>query len=230
MFSIKEMLNIGWEKTKKHFWFFVGVELFTFVFIIAVGMISAVFSNSRPILGFAMNIFSIILQMIFGIGFLRIAFEILEDRKPSFQMLFSEMRLFWKYLGASLLVSLLSFGPLIMIIILGKSFLALEVFPILFVAIISVVLGIFAAIFAVIMNIRFQFATYFVVDKAHGPMESLKESFKATQGETLNLICLGIVLGLLNLLGAIVFMVGLLVTVPITILALVATYKKLSVR
>lgn len=61
-----------------------------------------------------------------------------------------------------------------------------------------------------------------------GPLESLKQSWNATKGETLQLFVFGLLMVGLNIIGALLFGIGLLVTVPITMIAVVYIYKKLS--
>jgi hypothetical protein len=71
------------------------------------------------------------------------------------------------------------------------------------------------------------FACYIVVDQKTGVIQSLKESRNLVKGEWWNVFFFGVLLVLLNFLGAIVLFVGLFVTAPISILATVYVYTKL---
>jgi uncharacterized membrane protein len=75
--------------------------------------------------------------------------------------------------------------------------------------------------------IRFYFFIYFIVDKKAGIIESLKRSWEITKGQAWNLFLFNLVLFGINLLGVICFLIGLLVTLPITGVATAFVYRKL---
>jgi uncharacterized membrane protein len=92
-----------------------------------------------------------------------------------------------------------------------------------------VVLGIILLIVpGIIFGLMFMFAQYIVIDKEIGPIEAMKESKKITDGHKWNLLGLCLLLALINILGAICLLVGLLVTIPVTSLALIRAYRTLS--
>lgn len=49
-----------------------------------------------------------------------------------------------------------------------------------------------------------------------------------TKGSWLSLFLLGVVLAVINIVGALLLMIGLLVTIPISMLAMVHVYRTLS--
>ena len=76
-----------------------------------------------------------------------------------------------------------------------------------------------------------QFYKFLIVDKGDiGPIESLKESWKMTKGYAWNLFLFLILIALLNILGVILFGVGLFVTIPISLLSYAILYRKLHAR
>ena len=81
------------------------------------------------------------------------------------------------------------------------------------------------------LAIRLQFYKFLIVDKGDiGPIESLKESWKMTKGYAWNLFLFLILIALLNILGVILFGVGLFVTIPISLLSYAILYRKLHAR
>jgi len=68
---------------------------------------------------------------------------------------------------------------------------------------------------------------YLVVDKNLGPVESLRKSREITKGNRWQVFGLVIVLGILNMIGLLLFFVGLLVTVPVSMFATVQMYRQL---
>jgi membrane-anchored glycerophosphoryl diester phosphodiesterase (GDPDase) len=80
----------------------------------------------------------------------------------------------------------------------------------------------------VIAALGLMFSSYLIVDKGRGPIEALKESWAMTKGHKWELLLLTATLLGLNILGLLALVVGLLVTVPVSMLAVVHAYRKLS--
>ena len=81
---------------------------------------------------------------------------------------------------------------------------------------------------AVVLIVVFGFYIYVLVDKKVGVMESFKQSAAITQGNRINLFLFSLVIGVVNLLGFLAFFLGLIVTIPVTILSVAYVYRKLS--
>ncbi len=105
----------------------------------------------------------------------------------------------WKYLGTSILLGLA----------VGVGFLLLIVPGIIF-------------------ALMFIFSTFLVIDREIDPIEAMKESYRMTRGHKWNLLGLLLMLILVNLLGVLALIVGLLVSVPVTALALTHAYRVLG--
>ena len=110
-------------------------------------------------------------------------------------------RPFWKYLGASLLL----------VLVVGLGFLLLIVPGIIFV-------------------LMFMFTTLIVIDRGLGPIEAMKESSRITRGHRWTLLGLALLVLLVNLLGPLALVVGLLVSVPVSWIALAHVYCVLARR
>jgi uncharacterized membrane protein len=79
----------------------------------------------------------------------------------------------------------------------------------------------------IIFSIMFQYYGYFIVDKKMGPVDALKASAVLTRGVRWKLFGFGLVIGLLNIGGALLLLVGLFVTVPVSLVAVAHVYRKL---
>ena len=96
--------------------------------------------------------------------------------------------------------------------------------------VVLVVAGLFLLIVpGIYVAVRFQFYGFFVVDEKTGPVESLQRSWEVTDGRVWSLLWLDLILVGINILGMLLFLVGLFVTVPITTLALAYVYRQLLV-
>lgn len=72
------------------------------------------------------------------------------------------------------------------------------------------------------------FSIFAFLDSDRTPMEAFQESRRITKGHLLELFLFALALLLLNILGAIALLVGLLVTIPISLLATVHAYRSLE--
>lgn len=79
-----------------------------------------------------------------------------------------------------------------------------------------------------IVAIRLGFFGYFIVAEKAGPIVALKKSGAMTHGHFWRLFGFALLMGLINLVGVIAFGVGLLVTVPLTLIATVYIYETLK--
>jgi uncharacterized membrane protein len=139
-----------------------------------------------------------IMGAVLGIGFIRITLKIAKgQRTVKYADLLPPTALVCNYLLASLLAGLL--------IVLGLIF--------------FIIPGIYLAL-------RFSMVRFEILEGA-GVFESLRNSAALTKGVKWKLLWFLIVCGILNALGMLFLMVGLLVTVPVTMLAYAHVYEKL---
>lgn len=82
----------------------------------------------------------------------------------------------------------------------------------------------------VIWAVRFGLFPFFVIDQRVDAMAALRRSLAVTKGITWPLFLFGLLLLGINLLGAIAFGVGLLVSVPTTMIAAAHVYKQVRNR
>jgi uncharacterized membrane protein len=78
--------------------------------------------------------------------------------------------------------------------------------------------------------IAFGYYSLLIIDRGLGPVEALKASAALTQGVRWQLFGFGLVLGLANLLGALLLGLGLLVTAPVSMVAVAHVYRRLSAQ
>jgi membrane-anchored glycerophosphoryl diester phosphodiesterase (GDPDase) len=86
----------------------------------------------------------------------------------------------------------------------------------------------FSPVLLLILAVRLGFSFYLVVEKNLNAIESLKRSWQITKKHTLKLLLFFTIGTLINALGFFLFLIGLLWTIPTTILALTFIYRKIS--
>ena len=201
--SIKECVRFGWKTFKKRLWFFVGVyaAYFSIIGIISLATDGAESREVPAALNIAVILASIAIGTIIEIALVNLALKAHENvGSIKLSGLFSPMP-FWYYLAAKILIGIAVLFGLILLVVPG-----------------------------IILTLMFAFAPYIVVDRALGPIGALKESIRITKVYRWTLLGVVVVLGLLNVAGALALFVGLLVTLPVSALAFVHVYRTLEHR
>lgn len=197
-FSKKEALKFGWTTTRKHFFFLAEIVLFLMLLNVLPGIITpAVRQDFSLAVSLLVSIFFGALQMILNIGLITISIRYVEGKTNTFKDLFTHIP-FTPYLLGSIVYGCIVAGGIILLIIPG-----------------------------IIWGIKYGFYSYLIVDKDVGVMDSIKRSAQLTQGIKWDLFLFGLLLGLINVAGFLLFFVGLFVTLPVTMLAMAYVYRKL---
>lgn len=134
------------------------------------------------------------------LGFTRMVLMAHDGGKPRFDMVFKESwNVLWRY-ALAMIVS-------IVIVVIG---LVLLIVP------------------GIIAQIMLSLAIFLILEKHMMPIEALKESRRMTKGKRWDLLLFYIVCGALNLAGALLFGIGLLLTLPVTMLAFAHVYRSID--
>lgn len=197
-FSIGEAIEFGWNITKFNLGFFIVLLIIAGLILIIPGTFSQLTRHNAPGLSIILSIGSFVLQLIIGMGLIRIALRFYDNEKAEFSDLFCCLHLFFKYLLGSILYGLIVSAGMILLIIPG-----------------------------IIWAIKFYFFGYLIVDKGLGPIEALKRSSAITDGVKWDLLLFGLLIFGINLIGAIPFFLGWFVTIPIAMVATAFVYRKL---
>lgn len=199
-FSIAEALRFGWTKTKEHF-----ALLLSAMAIMAVIRLGLSFVldqvKEQGLTEVVVGLVAAAINMLLMMGFMRICLRLYDGQPAMVSELFSTYPLLFRYVVASLLYGVMVILGLLLLIVPG-----------------------------IIIGIRFQFYTPLIVDRGLGPVEALQQSLQVTKGVVWELFLFGVVTIGLNMLGALFFLIGLLLTFPVTILAAIFVYRHLLQR
>ena len=161
------------------------------------GLIDIV-EDEAPFLGLLLFIAAWLIESLFVIGFIKISLLFAEGTKGRLNDLYAHAHLLGKYIVAAILYGLMVAVGIVLLIIPG-----------------------------IILAIMFGFYGYFIVEQGMGPLEALKASARLTAGQRWNLFGFSLVIIVINILGALFFGIGLLLTVPVTIMARAYVYRRL---
>lgn len=193
-----EAIKVGWEKMKKHFWFFIGMLILVWLIQVVPTGIANVFKGRMVFIYIIFVIAAWLIQTLVKIGIIRITLDILDKGEARIGSLFSGADLLVKFILASFLYFLIVFAGFVLLIVPG-----------------------------IIWAIKYQFYVYLIVDKGLSPTEAIKRSGEITAGNKGKLFWLAILFILINIAGALCLLVGLLATVPTTMVAMAYVYRKL---
>lgn len=234
-FSIKEAIVFGWHKVKGHSRLVFAVVLTMFALQVASSVVEK--SLQDTVLGAVASLVLAVLGIILGAGTTLIVLKLAKGEHAEYRDIVPALSLVWKYFCASLLTGLISFLPLMAGGLASLALLAStgsinfsEGAPVdgheaafaIAAVIMLVSLG-----FAVYFAIRYSMARLAVLDGAD-ILESLPKSTKLTHNAKWRLALFVLAIIALNLVGLAALVVGLLVTIPITLLAFAHIYLKLK--
>lgn len=194
-FSKKQMLRNGWSLFLTHPFLLLGVVLVVVLVSIATDTVLQSISGSAGLL-FGLNVVVFILNTIVSMGMMLVMLRVHDNVPTGIRDIVEPVHLFWKYVFTTILSLCAFLVGLIFFIVPG-----------------------------IILQLAFSMALYIVIDKEIGPIQALSESYRITKGHRLNLFLFAFVLVLVNIAGALFFVIGLLVTIPVSLLALVSVYR-----
>lgn len=197
-FSKKEAIKFGFKTAKENILFFIGLFII-WVLIISISSViqGSLNANRQYFIGLLFNLFTWVVDSVLSLGIVSIMLKFVDGKKPEFKDLYYTTKLF-NFMLASIIKGFIVVIGFLLFIVPG-----------------------------IIFSIKLQFYEYYIVDKKMDAVDSLKASWEITKGVKWNLFLLGILLGLINILGLLCLIVGLLITVPLTMVANAWVYRKL---
>lgn len=185
---------------KEHLKLFILLELTMLILNILFSQVQKFFEGAHLIY-FLVTVATSLIGVWIGIGLIHITLALYDNKEARFSDLFSRADLILPYVGAAILYGLIVFGGVILLIIPG-----------------------------IIWAMQFGFYKYLVVDKKLGPVEALKASSKMTKGHRWNIFLLTLLVLLINILGLLALGVGLFITIPVGMMAMVYAYRTLEYK
>ncbi len=198
-FSIGEALSFGWQVTKSNILFFILLYIIISIVNFVPGVLSDAVRESSAGLSLIITLAGMVLSWVVSMGYIKILISFVDRESAEMGDLFSCFPLIFKYFFASILVGIVVLIGFVLLIIPG-----------------------------IIFSLMFMFYSYAIVDREAGPIESMKISADITRGAKWNLLGLLIITVLINLVGLLCLVVGLLVTIPMTSVALAHVYRTLE--
>ena len=169
-------------------------------------------------------------QMGLNLGFLRICLNIINNTEVNFPLLFSSYHMLIPYVLATILylaALILAASPGMLLLLssinidIDNLYSSMGNIPV----ILSLILMIIPAIY---LSVRLQFYDYFLIDEECGIVESIKKSADISKGYVLELFILSAVLSLIVLISIIPMGLGLIFSIPFSMVATSYVFIKLK--
>jgi membrane-anchored glycerophosphoryl diester phosphodiesterase (GDPDase) len=153
--------------------------------------------SSMSSLQFIIEILFLFLGFYFGIGFCRMSIRAVDGETPGVSAFKIPFTMFLNTFVGELLVCILCSIGIFLCIIPG-----------------------------IYLIIRLMFTPYYIIDQGCGPIEGISRSWEKTKGNELDLFLFLLVLMLINVIGALLCGIGLLITYPVTYVAVALAYRR----
>ncbi len=149
---------------------------------------------------FLVAILSSLVSLFFGLGTIALFLKLVRtDQEGEIKEIVGQVDIYMQAVIATIVFALMLFVGFILLIIPG-----------------------------IYVAVRFMFLSYVLVDQKLGWKESLREASRLSEGNRLNLFGFMVLLALMNMLGALALVIGLLVTAPLSYIAMTMAYEYLK--
>lgn len=196
------ILRFSWEALLANKKYF-GVIMLLIVFANVVGELIPAFLSKilHPAVGIMAGLTFFALQNILIMGLTKMAIKVSVQVPPSYDDIYDAWPLLLTYLIATFVLGIITVAGLLLFVVPG-----------------------------IYLIVRCGFCFYFVIDQNMGPLESIKASFRHTEGMALYVFLFYLLLLLINIGGALLCGVGLLITIPLSSIATACLFRNLVLR
>ena len=228
-FTIFGTLGLAWESTKVDFPGLMAFLLLPIIVIFICLILGATVTSTAGSLGAcAFLSFCFVLSMLYFMGAIRIGLCVCDNEPLSFAEFVAPFR---RILSFSLAVALLLIGicavPTVMMSMAIKESLNTESMMFSKTAGYLLIAAAYLPLSLFFLS-TLKFAPFFVVDKNLGPVAALARSAEITKGNRWRLLGLDLLCLLIALLGAILFLLGLIPAAMVLLMGLTYSYRFLS--
>jgi uncharacterized membrane protein len=233
-FSIRESFRFAWSTFRTNNVLVFQIVLTLFGLEILSAIVDKTLAHST--LGSLLNLAFSVALFVLEVGVFLVSLKLVRGLPAQYRELAPPSQLVWRTFLAGILIDLLIAAVILVgaALVFGSAYLSgaatLHSFDSARVPLL--LWGVYGVIALVVVSLvlyvatRYSMVWYAILDSA-GIRESLSASAKLTRGSIAHLLLFTLASCLLNALGFLFFIVGLLVTLPLTMLALAHIYTRL---
>ncbi len=218
-------IKTGWQCAKKNFIVSIGLVL---AYMVVNGLLSLIPADGG--VGIVALLLNFLVSMVWSLGVVRLSIEVVDGEEPRFGVFKDVLPRLWHYVVLVIVMSVIMLIPACAIIGIGAascsvSLTTLSAFDPTALSTLSLWM-LLACVPVIYLSIRLFFAPYLLIDRGVGPVEAVKMSWKASypvQGRVFIFLILAF---FVSLLGVLCFIVGVFVSMIVTIYAQGALYRQ----
>ena len=210
-FSRQKILLESWQILKENPVFIIGFFLFIFLISIAPNFLINGFSPEKEVVNdtpVTYQILIFILQIIISFVLIKVLLLLVDKKALNKENILPTSQMFYNFTIGSIVYDI---GLILLVMLMQKMGSA----------------GIIAFLLFVYIILKFQFVNYIIIDKNTTALTAFKISNEITKNELTEIFLLLMTLLFINIIGAIFFGIGLLLTMPVSVIAIVLLYREL---
>ncbi len=226
-FSFTATIQSSWDLVKKHLKFLLLSTIASAVILIVLQELQNL-TEGHGILSVLAMIFSTIVGIAVSLGWTQVVLKLIRHEKATWVDFQTDTKIWVHYFIARIIYGI---GSLIAIIMA-----AVPVFMLIFLSMNNVgflIIGTIAFLFGLTvfawLLTRYIFISFVAIDHQNlNGWKLLKESAKITKGNMWRLFGFLLLITLVNIIGLLFFIIGLVITVPVTMIATAYVYDHLK--
>ncbi|WP_457569014.1 hypothetical protein [Desulfurobacterium sp.] len=193
-----EIIKLSWQVTKKKFGAISKFLGIYLLIIFALQILTEILANLHLVL--IGEVIGFLFNTLLSGGFIYTMIKLIREGNAEILdlfIMFEDMNLGTNYVIMSVLESIILVIAFMLLVIPG-----------------------------IYLSVGYIFAPYLLIDKRLSPWEALETSRKTVHKHWLQYFIFGLVIFLINVIGALFFLIGLAVTIPLSIVAFIELYER----
>lgn len=234
LIPVEETIRSSWDRvsgSKKSFWAAIGLS---FLIAFGIGLIAGFISNFSDILAAIINIIGQVISTLISMGLVYMGIRRAKDIPIEFKQMFYafNLNIALRILGVYA-IQFLIFFPLTLfflfvpMLIFGTAIGDTFTSGLNFANFLLVSWGVFGLLIALYLTLRMLLSMAFVLDMNTSSWEAVKMSFRVTSKNELRLLAIVVIQLLALMVGGLLLGIGLIWTMPFSLIVYGMTYKKL---
>lgn len=221
-------VSSAWGVFKKNWKFIVPAVLATVV-LYSVLQVLQRSAQEHIFLSLIIALIATVVGIAITLGWSNIVLKLVRNHSVDWNNFKTSAKSWFPYFLAQIIYAAFMFAAALvigapLILILGS---AIAASPVLM--IIGIILSLVGIALFVWIAIRYMFISFAIIDHPHmGAWSIMKESARLTKGHTVELFVFGLLLLLINIVGLVLLVVGLLITIPLSKIATGYVYEQLK--